>query len=403
VRWSDWIRLSGVFFKCVGRLPARHLWYFGERMRNENPHRHEGKTYINTFFPPIPSRAFDRFLEAVIARRRIPYSTYFAVTDECPYSCGHCSYGHRRRGHLDSRAAKEVMAQIKQVGTITVGLTGGEPLLREDVVDLVAAIGEETASVMFTSGYSLTGERARQLKQAGLGCLMVGLESDDAGEHDRVRGVKGSFETGWQAVDEALAAGLYTAISTVGTHEKIARGTMERLAEQAQRRGVHEVRILEPVATGRWQGEAGEMLTEAESRRLADFHVRWNRRGVGPAVASFSYLESDEMFGCGAGYHHLFIDAVGNVCPCDLTPLSFGNCLEEPLEAIWQKMERHFGLPRCGCFMREASKAITTERGGAELPLGTVQSEALCQKCVGNGELPRIYRNYLRAGKPAGR
>jgi radical SAM protein with 4Fe4S-binding SPASM domain len=41
------------------------------------------------------------------------------------------------------------------------------------------------------------------------------------------------------------------------------------------------------------------------------------------------------MFGCGAGFHHLFIDALGNVCPCDLTPLKLGNC--------WKSRSMTFG------------------------------------------------------------
>ncbi len=48
------------------------------------------------------------------------------------------------------------------------------------------------------------------------------------------------------------------------------------------------------------------------------------------------------MFGCGAGYHHFYADAIGNVCRCDLISLSFGNVLEKPLAKISPDIEQYF-------------------------------------------------------------
>ena len=104
--------------------------------------------WVNTFFPPYPSAAFDRFLGAVLERRRVPFSTYFAVTDECPYRCPHCSYGKHQKGSLDTEGAKDVIRQIESLGTAMIGFTGGEPLMREDIVELVDYVGGRMASVM---------------------------------------------------------------------------------------------------------------------------------------------------------------------------------------------------------------------------------------------------------------
>jgi radical SAM protein with 4Fe4S-binding SPASM domain len=167
----------------------------------------------------------------------------------------------------------------------------------------------------------------------------------------------------------------------------------------AAKEGAHEFRILEPIPTGRFAGEKKEVLNAHESRQLADFHKNWNVKGKGPAIACFAHLESDAMFGCGAGFHHLFIDALGNVCPCDLTPLKMGNCLEEPLHDIWTRMSEWFDLPRCGCFMKQLCASEAFENI-SEFPLCREKSEDLCRRFGRGDERPEIFARLLKDRKP---
>lgn len=371
-----------------------------KRLSCENPRKHDGLVWVNTFFPPYPSPAFDRFLDAVFERKRVPFSTYFAVTDNCPYKCPHCSYGSHAKGRLDTAQVKNIIHQIDALGTTTIGFTGGEPLLRPDIVELIESTGR-MSTIMFTTGHRLTNQLAQNLKSAGLDCLMIGLESDNPDTHDQIRGVSGSFDEGLRAIQTSLNAGLYTAVSTVATRDKITDGTIERLADFANSHGAHELRILEPVPTGSLQTQKEQLLTPAESRKMYDFHVQWNRLRNNCTVASFAYLESDDMFGCGAGYHHLFIDALGNVCPCDLTPLSMGNALAEPLADIWSAMNKWFDKPRCGCFMKQLYETPDTFTESVELPLNPPAAATLCSKCPHDDKLPRVYENLFKAHKPA--
>lgn len=389
---AGWFRVLRMFRGLVGRLPPGHLWYLFRRMRNEKPHRFNGQLRINTFFPPYPSRAFDRFCRAVVERRRVPFSTYLAVTHDCPYHCEHCSSTSRANTELSRAQLLDVVAQTKALGTCTLGLTGGEPLLREDLADVIAAAGPEMATILFTTGKGLDDQRARRFAQAGLTCATIGIEADNATMHDAVRAGPGSFEQARQAARAFRQAGIYTALSTVATHQRLAAGQLERMYELARRWGAGEFRVLAPVATGRQAGHPEFMLSPQEYRRLAEMHVRYNRRSGGPAVACFAYLESAEMFGCGAGYHHLYIDAAGNVCPCDLTPASFGNVTEEPLAEIWGRMARHFSLPRCGCLMKDLAGRIH----GPDLPLGRERSEAICPVRLERDALPEIYRRLFK-------
>jgi len=382
-----------MFARMVGRLPAGHLLFLLRRMRDERPHRFGGQTRINTFFPPYPSEAFDRFCEAVIRRQRVPFSTYLAVTGRCPYRCAHCSYAGRAAEEMSTQRTLELIGQIDGIGTCTLGFTGGEPMLRDDLPELVAAAGGRMATIVFTTGHGLDAGRARRLAEARLDCVTVGIESSDPAAHDAVRGASGSFEEARAAVAVCREAGLYPAVSTIGTREKLASGELERMHDLATQWDAGEFRILAPVATGAWVGCAAEMLSPAEREALADFHVRVNRRRrAGAAVACFARLESPELFGCGAGYHHLFIDAAGNVCPCDLTPLSFGNIGHEPLAEIWRRMGDTFDRPRCRCLMAQLADKLPPH---ADLPLCPEQSQALCPRRADDEPLPEAYRRIL--------
>jgi MoaA/NifB/PqqE/SkfB family radical SAM enzyme len=393
-------RFLSVFLRCLHKLPFAHLCYLAKRLRNERIHKVAGKYYVNSFFPPYPGRAFEKFLDSAIQRKRVPYSTYFAVTDKCPYNCPHCSYASRTPGQLSTAQTKNVIEQIKSIGTVTIGFTGGEPLLRDDIVELVSSCGDEIATVIFTTGYGLTESLCTRLKHAGIGCLMIGIESDLPKEHDKVRGANGSFDQAIKAIEMSLSAGIYTAISTVATREKIASGQVQRLAQMAQTMHVHEFRILEPVATGAICGDMQWMLSPEESRTLYNFHKTWNRHNHNPAISGFSYLESDEMFGCGVGFHHLFIDAIGNVCPCDLTPLSFGNVLQKPLAEIWSEMGKIFSSPRCQCIMRKLAPAIAKSNTAGPLPLSTEKSIKLCNALPPENKLPAVYKRLFKGLKP---
>jgi len=416
-RW----RTLRMFAPMIGRVPMGHLWYLWRQMRFEKPHRFGDQIRINTFFPPWPSPAFDRFCAAVIARRRMPYSVYVAATAECPYACGHCSYKGRatsagglapersevpvpgasrppadaREAHADlpRDAMLDLIAQIKTLGTCTVGFTGGEPLLRDDLDDLVAATGPEMASVVFTTGVGLDAARAQRLAAAGVTCVTIGVESSDPAAHDRVRGVDGSFAEAEAAAAACREAGIYLAVSTVAFREKIASGELDRMYDLAAAWGAGELRVLTPIATGGIAGCGAAMLTDAERRAVIEFHKRRNREPSGPAVASFAHLESDALFGCGAGYHHLFIDAAGEVCPCDLTPLSFGSVVAEPLAAIYQRMGRLFDLPRRGCLMARLAGRIDPS---TPLPLPPAQSEKLVPPRPPDEPLPEAVRRLMK-------
>ena len=151
------------------------------------------------FTPYYPSLAYDRFLDGIVkvsSGTPVPVVTNFAVTAKCPCRCWHCSFAGRSK--LNDLSLEEMQKSIKAVqdlGAGVIGLTGGEPLLRKDLEDIIASIGEKSMPLLFTTGFELTPERVRRFKEAGLGIPVISLDHYTAEVHDQGRNRPGMFDT----------------------------------------------------------------------------------------------------------------------------------------------------------------------------------------------------------------
>jgi len=343
--------------------------------------RHRSQWVVNSFIPPFPGTAFNRMFENLLSGRHLsPVSAFLAVTSSCPYNCWHCSLQNRRTGNLSTQTWLSAIRQLHELGISIIGFTGGEPCSRNDLVELVQAASRGgAATIMFTSGALFDESQAEKLERAGLWSLCVSLDHPDRIECDRLRGVPGAYDRAIAALRLSLKKGFYTMVAAVATRTMVEQKLYRDLYELARSLKIHEFRLIEPMPCGKL-AEAREelLLTEAHIKELREFHVSTNRRGQLPKVCAFNQVESPEIFGCGAGTQHLFVDSAGEVCPCDFTPLSFGNIQDAPLSDIWRRMNLAMGdNPRCQCFIQRYHQLIT-QKAASSYPLSPEASEAVC-------------------------
>ncbi len=375
------------------RLDPALAVFFKDYLAHERAVPFGGRTVINSHFPPYPSRAFDTFLEhffdlgkAGPARRL--YSVTLAVTNRCGYRCWHCYNAGRSQKDLPLEALRGVAAQLQDLGAVRITLTGGEPLLRDDLEEIVGAFDERSCLVLNTTGDGLTPARARALRERGLFAAGVSLDSDDGEEHDRLRGRPGAFRAALEALRAAGAAGLYPYVVSVATREFLDPGRFRRFLRFVEDAGAREIHLLEPTPAGRLAGRSDVVLSDAERQLLLQYQREAAARDDGPVLSSFAYLESDGAFGCGAGLTHLYIDGSGEICPCNLVPLSFGNVGREGLRAALDRMGATFRLPRPGCIGRLVAGHVPP---GA-VPAPPEVSEAVCSRCLPREHpLPRFF------------
>jgi MoaA/NifB/PqqE/SkfB family radical SAM enzyme len=291
---------------------------------------------LSTWFPPIPSRAFDRLVKSYIKSSfgiRTPDQVTISITEECPNRCLHCALPDSGRHHrLEPDEVEEVVGQVLDLGTTLVIFDGGEPTTYRELPDIVRAVDDRAISTMFTSGAGFTERLAHDLKDAGLFAVNVSLDSTREEEHDRMRGRSGAYRDAMKAVRYAIDASLLVDLYAVMRKDNVSE--IEEFHRLARDVGASELTLFEVVPVGRWADEKGSVLSEEDHAALDEFV------SGAPPPRVFSVPAAFREFGCFAGRNWMHITPEGDVYPCACLPRAVGNVHREPVKKIWQKMAK---------------------------------------------------------------
>ena len=358
-----------------------------------------GRLILHSHLPPLDSPAYARFVGLhLLGRRQAPSHAQVAVTSACPQRC-HVCYNRDRKGvTLDSLEIEQAISGLVESGVVWLGLTGGEPLLRPDLPELVALGRGRCAMKLFTTGMGLTGEMAGRLRAAGLFSVSVSIDHWDRAVHDEGRGFPGAWREAVQAVETFLeAGGLHVGISTVLPREMICRwDVVERVLAFAQELGVHELWLSEAKPAVASLFDETLVLAEDERRKVAGWQDWWNgrvrRAGRGVVLNYLGHFEGAEHFGCNAGRKMIYVDPFGEVSPCVFAPFSLGSVRERPIADIIADMWGRFPTED-RCFMNRNWPLVAAESGG-RLPMNRDASLAMLSK-VRFGGLSAFNRRYF--------
>ncbi|MBN1195675.1 MAG: radical SAM protein [Methanomicrobiaceae archaeon] len=268
------------------------------------------------------------------------------ITLRCPLKCPHCyvqAGENETVGVLSTDEALAVIDQIRDAGTPVVVLSGGEPLMREDLCT-IARYGTERGlrMVMGTSGYFLDRSMAARLRDAGIRAVAVSIDAADPAVHDAVRGVSGAWQKAVQAVRNCRDEGMDVRINMTVMRPRA--GDVHAVVELGQSLGVTDYQVFFPVPTGRAQdyGPLDPRDYEAVIRQVL---LTYHGTGVNlrPTCApQFRRIALDLGIdnpawgrGCIAGTRYCRIYADGQVTPCPFLPVSAGNVRKTPFREIW--------------------------------------------------------------------
>ncbi|MFK7989791.1 MAG: radical SAM protein [Sandaracinaceae bacterium] len=318
---------------------------------------------------PRPKRSLPVAPTAPTAKRRLPlleprakdgrYRPIYAVweiTLACDLACRHCGSraGRDRPDELDTQECLDLVDQMADMGVHEVSLIGGEAYLREDWLDIVRKIRERgMIPLLTTGGRGLTKERCQAAKDAGLASTSVSIDGLES-THDRLRGVKGSYKSAFEAFDHLREAGVKVSANT-----QINRLSMPELPATLETiidAGIHSWQIQLTVAMGRAADEPDVLLQPYDLLELfpllAKLKERCDEAGVrlwpGNNIGYFGPYESmlrgtmprGHMASCGAGRVTLGIEADGAIKGCPSLPTEAwtgGNIRDDSLKDIWER------------------------------------------------------------------
>ncbi|MFH1397109.1 MAG: radical SAM protein [Candidatus Omnitrophota bacterium] len=291
-----------------------------------------------------------KFLNRFIQRDSVN-TLVFGLTYRCQLDCVHCGVKLNfdpAKVELNTGEVKEVLRQARRIGVYFVVFFGGEPFLRQDIMEIIEYAAELGIMVSIsTNGLLLNRQILDKLRKCGVSFLNISLDSSNHQIHDRLRKCAGSFQEAMNSVEEGVAAGVNIIISTYATKENIQSRDIERIIGLAKAKGARGVRILLAIPAGRLFNAAGLGFSEQDKSYIYNL--------LDP---SYVFIEGvcNVRTECNALLKRLFyISPYGEVQPCGFVPVSYGNIRTDRLSDIWARMKHariYTALNHKDCIMR---------------------------------------------------
>ncbi len=285
------------------------------------------------------------------------------ITRRCNLNCVHCrsSSGMESKEHPDFsfEEACRVIDDISGYAKPVIVLSGGEPLLREDVFD-IAKYGTEKGLRMClaSNGTLVTDEICVKIKESGIRIVSLSLDGSTAEIHDDFRSQKGAFAGTINAAELFKKHGIEFIVNSSFTKRN--QEDIASVYKLAKKLGATAWYMFMIVPTGRGEDIMEELISKEDYEELLDWHYEMEKNEsdilVRPTCAPHYYRvqlqkkkEQKDKFerrtlkfstggakGCIAGQLIALIDVDGNVLPCSYFPKAAGNVREESFKEIWE-------------------------------------------------------------------
>lgn len=283
-----------------------------------------------------------------------PFIVIWEATRACALACVHCraeAIPLRHPHELTTEEGKRLIDRVAGFGSRPplFVLTGGDPMRRRDIAELVRHGVRRGLSVGMTpSGTAaVTRTRLQEVRDAGLGRLAVSLDGPDARSHDAFRRVRGSHRYTMRIVDDARELGLPLQINTTVSCETVAE--LPAIAEVVERTGAVLWALFFLIPVGRAQPKQALSAAEieavlewaAELQERVSFGIKtteaphYHRVLAGRSPAGRAVGRAGRAVTDGNGF--LFIDHLGTICPSGFLPLTAGNVRTDDLVEVYRE------------------------------------------------------------------
>ncbi len=296
-----------------------------------------------------------------------PFIAIWEVTQACDLACVHCRASAQPERHpmeLSTDEGKRLIDQIAALQVPVFVLTGGDPIKRPDLFELIGHARSAGVRVSLTPSATplLTREIVVRLRDAGLARLAVSMDGASAETHDAFRGMSGSFARTLNAVGWANEIGLPVQINTTFSRRNIAE--IDAIVALMEGLNLTLWSVFFLVPTGR--GKLDDLLnadefeqvfakiyslsknaifdiktTEAQHYRRFLLQQRVAERRAGAGTHATQERAEDNIGraprGLNDGKGFVFISHTGEVFPSGFLPLSAGNIRQQPLDEIYRQ------------------------------------------------------------------
>lgn len=295
-----------------------------------------------------------------------PFQVVWDVTYACNLRCQHCyaSAGKPLDDELSTAEALDLIDRLADLGVIIVAFSGGEPLVRGDILQLASYARQRGIYVaVATNGTMLTRGRTTELREAGVEYLQISLDGADAETHDSFRGMPGCFDRTVEGIRNAVADGFFVNISTTVTRHNLDQ--VPEIIDLSNELGANWFMAYNFIPAGRGKDIVRNDLTPEMREDLLRMLYEKNKTskcqllstapqysrvalqqcsGGTMMVPTHFYNQTVDrgmlglaefIGGCGAGRFYMAIRANGDIDPCVFFHRTVGNVRTDDLRAVW--------------------------------------------------------------------
>lgn len=267
-----------------------------------------------------PNRRYKDYLAGKINHLSAPTYVGFALSYRCNLKCRHCysNAGRKIPNELSTEECFDVIDQLAKMKVFQVGFTGGEPLMRENILDIIEYASSKKVFNVFipTNGTLLTDKFAKALKERGVYLVRISIDGIKPATHEKFRGVKGSWKSTMNALKILKKHKMRIQLSTCVNRDNISE--LSGIYDFGKNLGVHHYSIFRPMFLGRTDEKI--MLTKNQYETLSRFvethsDVEFDDSVIVPLGRAENKLK---FLGCAAARNQMGITADGFILPCPL-------------------------------------------------------------------------------------
>ena len=272
------------------------------------------------------------------------------VTKKCNLYCKHCyrdsSLSELTEGELTTEEGKKLLDDIKKAGLQIIVFSGGEPLMRPDIYELIQYADRlGLTPLMGSNGTLITDDVAKKLKDSGLNAIAISIDSPSSEVHDHFRGTENALSMAITGIQNSINNGLKVQVNC--TVSKYNMDDIDAVLEFAESQGAVSCHMLFLVDVGRGKNIEVNQLSKKEYKDRInkilsnnfDLRVKPTCAPQYKVEALLKDIPAVGGRGCIAGISYCSILPKGDVHICPYTPVKVDSIRERSFDEIWQSNE----------------------------------------------------------------
>ncbi len=304
---------------------------------------------LGLYIPGFASKAFFTVCKKFLTfNEKLPNTTaLISITSSCRFNCEHCYQKYDLGKDIDINLLIPVIKYLQNLGVAFFNIEGGDPFLKfERLKKVCEAIDSRSEIWVNSTGDGVNIEKLKILKKLNITAIMFSLHSPISDKLNQFM----KSDLAWKKMAEGIKMcheiGIPIAFNTCLKKDDFKNGLFDEIMEKTMNFGASIIQLIKPKSAGGWLKSTEPQFSKDDLDFIKQKVHFYNQKKDFPSISAQIIEEDKNMFGCTAGgTDRFYINAKGDVQPCEFLNISYGNIQEEKFSLIYERMRKSFEIP----------------------------------------------------------